>query len=99
MPRRTALLNGLTLLSAVVLFIPPVEVALRLIWPAPSSYRALPPNLKAVFEVRFAEGVRGPSRYEVNSMGVRGREWASDRRSEYRILCMGGSTTEGLVND
>ena len=93
------MLNGLTLLSAVALSIPLAETALRLAWPAPSVYRALPPNLKTTFEVRFADGVQGPSRYEVNSMGVRAWEWATDRRSEYRILCMGGSTTEGLAND
>jgi hypothetical protein len=97
--RRTARLNSLTLLAAIAIFIPLAELILRLALPAPSVYRALPPKLTATFDVRYAEGVQGPSLFKVNTMGARSREWATDRRSEYRVLCPGGSTTEGLAND
>ena len=96
---RAVLLNGLTAAGAIVLCVPLAELVLRVAQPTPTAYRALPPNLSTVSEVRFARGVQGPSRYEVNSMGARAREWGADRRAEYRVLCMGGSTTESLAND
>lgn len=42
-------------------------------------------------------GVSGPSRYRINSLGVRGDEPALTGR--YRVLCIGGSTTECLYLD
>lgn len=96
---RTVLPNALTLALAIALCLPLAELLLRLLLPAPSVYRALPPNLEARFDGGWIPGVKGSSLYKVNSMGARGREWSADRDSEFRLLCMGGSTTEGLVND
>ncbi|HEY6549162.1 MAG TPA: SGNH/GDSL hydrolase family protein, partial [Vicinamibacteria bacterium] len=91
--------NLLTALVAAGLCLPVLELGLRIVLPAPTAYRALPPNLTASFWLKNARGVAGPSSYRVNSMGARSREWDDNRRREYRVLCMGGSTTESLVND
>ncbi|MCH7857965.1 MAG: hypothetical protein IIB37_14535 [Gemmatimonadetes bacterium] len=46
----------------------------------------------------YVTGVSGPSRYVTSSLGIRGPEF--DRsRNEYRILAIGGSTTENLLLD
>jgi hypothetical protein len=56
--------------------------------------------LEATFNAQdYAKGVHGPALFKVNSMGFRSREWSDHRASEYRILCLGGSTTESLLND
>jgi len=99
LPSRRAALNAVTLVVTIVLFVPLAELGLRLALPAPTIYRPLPPNLTQTFEVRSARGVQGPALYKVNSMGARSREWAAERGTEYRVLCMGGSTTESLAND
>jgi len=76
------------------------EIALRIVLPGASVYRALPPNLEVTFNAQHhAVGVKSPALFKVNSMGVRGREWSADRSTEYRILCIGGSTTESVLND
>lgn len=74
------------------------EVTLRIVAPPP-GYRALSPGVEFKFDVKTAPGVRAPSRFHINSMGVRGREWSNDRNAEFRVLCMGGSTTECIVTD
>lgn len=93
---------GLTVLllvggSAVGLVIG--EILLRLLIAPAAGYRALTPGLEAKFESQSPSGARSTTVFRVNSMGVRGREWSSDRRSEYRVLCMGGSTTECQTTD
>lgn len=75
------------------------EAILRIVWPSASVFRALPPGLRVRFHAPHIHGVQTPSVYQVNSMGVRGREWSERRESEYRILCLGGSTTQSLVTD
>lgn len=99
--RRAAPAASTTALLAVSLVVSLAlgEMLLRLLLPASDTYLALTPNRTVVFDPQFQPGVRGPARYEVNSMGARGREWAADRDTEYRILAMGGSTTESLYND
>ena len=74
-----------------------VELALRVAWRTPVTYRALVPGLEARFDPQHRTG--GPALFRVNSMGVRAREWDGDRRGEYRILCVGGSTTENVRID
>jgi lysophospholipase L1-like esterase len=96
---RGALLNSFAAVVATALLVPVSELLLRVALRAPTTYRALPPNLTATFEGLGIPGLQGPSVYKTNSMGVRAREWSSDRRSEYRVLCMGGSTTECLGTD
>ena len=75
------------------------ETLLHVVLPTPSHYMALRPNTEATFEHGNVTGVKGPSVYKVNSMGVRAREWSSDRSSEYRVLVVGGSTTESVLVD
>ena len=98
--RTHALLVNLSLLVATIaLFLAVAEIVLRMAWPTPKVYRALKPGLQAAFNPRHSPGVKGPSAFLVNSMGVRAREFGPARAGEYRILCIGGSTTESLVND
>jgi lysophospholipase L1-like esterase len=98
--RSRAILLNLSLFAAtVVVFLPVLEIALRAAWPPPKVYRALKPGLRTVFTSKHSPGVQGPAVFAVNSMGVRAREFGAARAQEYRILCIGGSTTESLVND
>jgi len=92
--------RSLSILFGVTLAFVIAELAFHVVLPNSRVYRALPPNLEATFDAHdYARGVHGPALFKVNSMGVRGREWSDDRVSEYRILCLGGSTTESLLND
>lgn len=91
--------NGLRAFGTAAPCLALLELGLRVVLPPPTGYRALPPNLTATFRMRDARGVEGPSVYRVNSMGARSREWAAERGTEYRVLCLGGSTTESLAND
>ena len=54
---------------------------------APGFTYQFNPNPKAT------PGIFGQSHYTINSLGIRGPELPADR-SVYRILCIGGSTTE-----
>lgn len=78
-----------------------VEAGLRLALPAADSYRALRPGMEVELHPHpeWIPGVQGPALFRVNSMGLRGREWGVDRAQEFRVLCLGGSTTESLYND
>jgi lysophospholipase L1-like esterase len=44
-------------------------------------------------------GIKGPSRFETNSLGIRGPEMGDDGKREYRILFLGGSATECFYLD
>jgi lysophospholipase L1-like esterase len=99
-PGRKFLFGGVSAFFGVTFALLLAEFALRLISPAPAGYRAMNPNLQVTFNAGLnAKGVQGPALFKVNSMGFRSREWAADRTSEYRILCLGGSTTESILND
>ena len=65
----------------------------------PNEYYTWPPHLRRVFRTdpRYVPGVSGPSRFETNSLGLRADELAPNR--SYRILAIGGSTTECEYND
>lgn len=76
-----------------------LELGLRLLAPTSSTYRIWPPYLAQTFhpdEDRFP-GVRGPSRFRVNSRGLRGDELEPGHA--LRIIAVGGSTTECLILD
>jgi lysophospholipase L1-like esterase len=75
------------------------EFALRLMVKPPGTYSMLLPGTR-IFEPdqRYVSGVVGPARYEVNAAGYRGRPFGMDA-SEYRILLIGGSTTECTLLD
>jgi hypothetical protein len=73
------------------------ELLLRLLLPVSQNYFVLIPNTHAVFDVApgVMPGVAGTARYEVNSHGIRGPDFDAGE-AQYRILAMGGSTTECL---
>jgi lysophospholipase L1-like esterase len=73
------------------------ETAFR--FAVPKGYYIWPPGLQKVFmpSEDIMPGISGPSRFIANSLGIRGDEFgASDA---YRILTIGGSTTECLYLD
>src|SRR5687767_4720982 len=90
-----AVLTVGALLVAVVF----AEVALRLLVKPPGTYSMLLPGTR-IFEPdrRYVSGVVGTARYEVNADGYRGRPFGPDAE-EYRILLIGGSTTECTLLD
>jgi lysophospholipase L1-like esterase len=91
---------SLSIFFGVMLAFVVAELGFRIILPGSRVYRALTPKQEVTFNAQeYAKGVQGPALFKVNSMGVRGREWSDVRVSEYRILCLGGSTTESLLND
>jgi lysophospholipase L1-like esterase len=75
------------------------EVALRLLLPSPEGWFVFPPGLRREFTPReeIMPGVRGVSRFIVNSQGLRGDE--PDAAHTQRILAVGGSTTQCLYLD
>jgi lysophospholipase L1-like esterase len=85
--------------SALAMSLGLAELGLRLFVPRPTHYSVLFPQTR-VFQPdpRFIHGVEGPARYEVNAAGYRGRDFGADS-SEYRILLVGGSTTECSLLD
>lgn len=58
------------------------------IWPPGYECRVVPHEMPGVDE---------PGRFTINSVGLRAPEFGPD--NEYRILCVGGSTTECLYQD
>jgi len=77
------------------------EVALRFLWPSANRYYLWPPNFSRTVQLApgVIHGVGLEWRIQVNSQGIRGPEWSSHREREYRILAVGGSTTESLYVD
>jgi len=97
--RKTVALSALVLLgTAVALFA--VEAVLR-VMPSANRYYVWPPYTRRVWQPppEIFPGIFGTSRFTVSSDGVRGRELGAIG-TEYRILAIGGSTTEaGAVDD
>ncbi len=75
------------------------EAALRLLLPSPQRWFVFPPGLRREFVPReeIMPGVRGVSRFIVNSEGIRGDEPSA--ANTHRILAVGGSTTQCLYLD
>ena len=97
---RTIVFRGSSIFAGVTIALVFAELVLRVFLPTPSRYFAMTPNLQATFSAQLhAKGIQGPTVFKVNSMGFRSREWSTNRASEYRIVCLGGSTTESLLND
>ncbi len=87
----------LLLCCSSVLALLVAEAALRLA--LPNSYYIWPPHLRQVFrpDPKALPGISGDSRFEINSLGLRGDELTPSHA--YRILAIGGSTTECLYLD
>jgi lysophospholipase L1-like esterase len=77
------------------------ELVLRMFWPTSDRYSIWLPNFTETFTPApgVMPGVGPMGRIQINSQGVRGPEWSSNRATEYRILTVGGSTTECLYLD
>jgi lysophospholipase L1-like esterase len=78
------------------------ECLLHVFAPTTSSaaFHLPPPNTRRVFQPNASDmpGVIGESRYTISSLGVRGPE-LPPKEAAYRILCVGGSTTQCLYLD
>jgi lysophospholipase L1-like esterase len=88
----------LLLCSSIVAALVVAETILRFALPANGFY-VWPPHLQRVFKPYqdVMPGISGESRFESNSLGIRGDEPRSSHT--YRILAIGGSTTECLYLD
>jgi hypothetical protein len=96
---RQLLVRVLALCGSVLLALSVIEVVLRVGVPVQTRHYAWPPGLKKVTrpDPRFVSGVEGDSHFDVNREGVRGPEMGPD--TEFRMLAIGGSTTESLYLD
>lgn len=64
-----------------------------------TKYYVWPPNLKKTFtpDSKIMPGINGVTHFNINSKGIRGEEFSENQ--DYRILAVGGSTTECLYLD
>jgi lysophospholipase L1-like esterase len=85
---------------AVVLALVLSEVLLRVAVPANKQYHVVRPGTEVVFHPRadIYNGITGPSHYVVNDAGIRG-DIPTPTEPQYRILAVGGSTTQLLYLD
>ena len=99
MERRTQFKIILTTM-AVLAGLAVVELALRTLSIA-THYRVLRPNLHLTTHPQppHIVGITGPSRYSTNELGMRARPWPREGRRVYRILAVGGSTTQDVYLD
>jgi len=76
------------------------ELGLRLALPPNTKHFVHPPNLTVQFrpDPRLLPGLSPTARYSTNSLGLRGREPDPGARA-YRILAVGGSTTQCVYVD
>jgi lysophospholipase L1-like esterase len=98
-PRRK-MVDVAILLVACLLALGVSEIALRLLIPDTEQYYVHRPGSGTVFlpDTSIIRGVQGPSQFRINNQGVRGRH-LDPQVDEYRILTIGGSTTELLLMD
>ena len=93
--RRGALLTRLLLvLVGTAAGLGVAELAARSAFPGADAFYLYPPDLKRVFlpTVKILPGIGERSRFETNSLGLRGDEPPAGEA--YRILAVGGSTTQ-----
>src|SRR6266511_1833134 len=95
--RRYIIAASIVALSTVLL----CEFTFRTLVFNSHKYYVWPPNYSEQFspEPGVMVGIGTIARFRTNTEGIRGREWAADRDGEYRILAIGGSTTECLYLD
>ena len=95
----TTILNILLALVVISIALFSAEMALRLFYPESAIHYVWQPGMHKIFHPSSAvmEGVSGPANFVVNSNGIRGDEFQPD--DEYRILAIGGSTTESAYLD
>jgi lysophospholipase L1-like esterase len=101
--RQEFLRKGLAPLASIyitLLLVGLMELGTRLIGIAPPIPGAQPPRTRAVNQIDPAlyPGVSGAKRFTINRLGLRG-PMPPARGSSYRILAVGGSTTECAALD
>jgi lysophospholipase L1-like esterase len=96
-PMKEWAIRSMMLAASITLTLGAAEVVLRL--STPVSYYVWRPGTERVFhpDSTVMPGVHGVSHFTINSTGVRGDDFANDQ--DYRILAVGGSTTECLYLD
>ena len=96
---RRALVKAAALLLSTCVALAFGELVLRALLPKAGEYYVRPPHMRRVFRPvpTIMPGVRGESRFMTNSMGLRGDELTQE--FGYRVLAVGGSTTECLYLD
>jgi lysophospholipase L1-like esterase len=84
--------------AGLILGLALLETTFALVRTGAAAPRIWPPHLRRTFAPRaeWIPGVEGLSRFETSSLGLRGDEPAP---GDYRILALGGSTTECLYLD
>ncbi len=80
--------------ASVIATLALLEALLRIFAPSASYFVLVPETDWTIAEAPdVVRGIEGISRYRVNPRGIRGRAFGPDA-SEYRMLAVGGSTTE-----
>jgi lysophospholipase L1-like esterase len=89
----------LLLLAGLVIGLVLAELTVSVVYPRPQQFYVRRPNLHRTFLPMpdVMPGVSGPTRFITNSLGIRGDEFADNQ--QYRILAVGGSTTECVYLD
>ena len=98
-PRRKPGGRILALLVSLSLTLGLIEVILRVAFPAQTRYYVWPPGTRKALhpDPKHMPGVSGNTHFTVNTQAIRGKELGPD--TEYRVLAIGGSTTECLYLD
>lgn len=75
------------------------EIILRFILPSQDRFYVWPPHFESTLHPNseILAGITGEALFRINSSGIRGDEF--NDKQEYRILAVGGSTTECLSLD
>ena len=94
---KTRALEFLLVVASFVFALGLSETALRFV--SPSKYHVWPPGLGYTFRPspEIMPGIEGDSRFSINDDGLRG--YPLSNGEAYRILAIGGSTTECLYLD
>src|SRR5438477_7244965 len=97
---REAMRGGLLAAGAVAVALAASELALRLFYPPVRSHFVLAPGTEWTLHDApdMIPGVFGINHFRTNELGIRGPAFG-DEGTEYRILAVGGSTTECVILD
>lgn len=97
---RTVVLGGLLFVSMTVVMVILAELVLRAVLPGSSRYLVHLAHTRRIFNPlpEFVPGVKDSAYFVTNAFGIRGPEFGADS-AEYRVLALGGSTTECAVLD
>lgn len=98
--RYSFLKNIILIVSSIVIILILAESANYYIVKSNDNYYVWPPNLKEIFmpNSTIFHGIEGESHFTINKLGYRG-PLIKEKDEEYRILVVGGSTTECLYLD